>query len=169
MDNPVVVRAVEVARETGLATLRFNFRGVGGSQGVHDQGRGEEDDVRAALAVLSSRLGRGAPVALAGHSFGAWVVARVAAATAEGPPLALIAPPLGMFTFDFLEGYPGGVLLVAGTRDEFCSTDDLGRLAKRLAAATTRVIEGGNHLFFGKLFALGEAVRDWIRSWAGSG
>ena len=166
MDNPVVVRTVEVAQEADLATLRFNFRGVGSSLGRYDQGRGEQDDVRAALALLSSRLGPGPRVGLAGHSFGAWVVAHVAAAANEPTALALIAPPLGMFAFDFLEGYPGDVLLVAGTRDEYCSTEDLGRLAKGLAAPTTRVIEGANHLFFGKLFPLGEAVRDWIRGWA---
>lgn len=59
MDNPVVVRAAEVAREAGLGTLRFNFRGVGASEGSHDNGRGEQDDVRAALATLRARLDRG--------------------------------------------------------------------------------------------------------------
>jgi alpha/beta superfamily hydrolase len=59
MDNPVVVRAAEVAREAGLATLRFNFRGVGASEGSHDNGRGEQDDVRAALATLRARLAGG--------------------------------------------------------------------------------------------------------------
>jgi hypothetical protein len=169
MDNPVVVRAVEVASEAGLATLRFNFRGVGGSQGGHDGGRGEQDDVRAARAALSDQLGRGARVALGGYSFGAWVVARVAAAAAEPAPLALIAPPLGMFAFDFLDGYRDRVLLVAGTQDEYCSREDLGRLAKRLGTPTIRVIEGANHFFFGKLFPLGEALREWIASWADSG
>ena len=61
MDNPVVVRAAEVAREAGLATLRFNFRGVGASEGSHDKGRGEQDDVRAALATLRARLAAGSP------------------------------------------------------------------------------------------------------------
>lgn len=169
MENPVVVRAAEVAQEAGLATLRFNFRGVGGSQGAHDEGRGEQEDVGAALALLSGRLGRGTPVGLAGYSFGAWVVAQMAAAAAQPTALALIAPPLRMFGFDFLEGYQGDVLLVAGTRDEYCSTGDLGRLAKRLAAPAARVIEDADHFFFGKLYPLGEAVRGWIGGWVGSG
>src|SRR5262249_34552016 len=56
MDNPVVVRAVEVAAEAGIATLRFNFRGVGTSEGSHGGGAGEQDDVRAALAALRAHL-----------------------------------------------------------------------------------------------------------------
>ncbi len=169
MENQVVVRAVEVAQEAGLATLRFNFRGVGASQGSHDQGRGEQEDVRAAMALLSGRLARGTPAGLAGYSFGAWVVAQVAAAAAQSTALALVAPPLGMFGFDFLEGYPGRVLLVAGTRDEYCSTSDLERLAKRLAVPVTRVIEGADHFFFGKLYPLGEAIRGWLSDWLAAG
>ncbi len=164
MDNPVVVRAAEVAEEAGLATLRFNFRGVGASRGAHDQGRGEQEDVKAALALLADRLPGGRPVALAGYSFGAWVVAGVAAASAP-PGLILIAPPLGMFGFDALEGYGESVLLAAGSRDPYCSVDDLERLAKRLTRPTVEVIEEADHFFFGKLYPLGEAIRGWISRW----
>jgi hypothetical protein len=165
MDNPVVVRAAEVAREAGLATLRLNFRGVGASQGAHDEGRGEQEDVKAALALLASRLPGGRPAALAGYSFGAWVVACVAAGAAAKPGLVLIAPPIGMFGFDALEGYGEAVLLAAGTRDPYCSVDDLERLAKRLTRPAVEVIEGADHFFFGKLYPLGEAIRGWITRW----
>ncbi len=168
MDNPVVVRAVEVAREEGLTTLRFNFRGVGGSRGIHDQGRGEMEDVRAALALLSARLSGGARIGLGGYSFGAWVAARLAAISARPAALALIAPPLRMSDFDCLDGYQGQVLLVAGTRDEYCPAGELDRLAKRLAAPATRLIEGADHFFFGKLYPLGEAIREWIGRWVDS-
>ncbi len=165
MDNPVVVRATEVAREAGLAALRLNFRGVGASQGTHDEGRGEQEDVKAALALLASRLPGGRPVGLAGYSFGAWVVACVAAGAAAKPGLVLIAPPIGMFGFDALEGYGEAVLLAAGTRDPYCSVDDLERLAKRLTRPAVEVIEGADHFFFGKLYPLGEAIRGWITRW----
>src|SRR5262245_44031231 len=56
MENPVVVRVAEVASESGLSTLRFNFRGVGRSTGTHAQGQGEQDDLRAALSMLTTRL-----------------------------------------------------------------------------------------------------------------
>ncbi len=61
MDNPVVIRAAEVAQAAGYATLRFNFRGAGGSEGVHDKGRGEQEDVTAAMATLASRSARREP------------------------------------------------------------------------------------------------------------
>jgi len=79
MDNPVVARIVEVCAARGLATLRFNFRGVGASTGRHEGGRGEQDDIRASLALLEETLGGGARLALAGYSFGAAVAAAVAA------------------------------------------------------------------------------------------
>src|SRR5262245_36753545 len=78
MDNPVVIRCVEVAQGLGLATLRFNFRGVGASTGPRDGTGAEHADVRAALAALATHLGAGRTIALAGYSFGAWISARVA-------------------------------------------------------------------------------------------
>ena len=85
MHNPVVVRASEVAQGLGLATLRFNFRGVGASTGVHDEGKGEQDDVLAALDMLAARLPAGRQLGLAGYSFGSWVSARVVAAGRDLP------------------------------------------------------------------------------------
>jgi len=115
MDNPVVIRAVEVAQAAGLATLRFNFRGAGGSEGVHDQGGGERDDVCAAVDALAGEIPQGQPLGLGGYSFGAWVAARVA--MADGAPalagLALVAPPLGMLDWGFARSAPH-TLLVAG-------------------------------------------------------
>ena len=165
MDNPVVIRAAEVARETGLATLRFNFRGVGGSEGSHDKGRGEQDDVRAALATLRARLAPG-PLGLAGYSFGAWVASRVAVAAAGLAALGLIAPPLSMFGFDNLDPDGLRLLVAAGTQDAYCPLADLDRLAARLPDGAVDRIEGADHFFFGKLFPLGEAVRRWALEWA---
>ena len=81
VDSPVVVAAAEAGAGQGLATLRFNFRGVGDSGGAWDEGRGEQDDVRAALALLQQRLQPIARLALAGYSFGASMSSRVAVAT----------------------------------------------------------------------------------------
>jgi len=164
MDNPVVLRAAEVARESGLATLRFNFRGVGASTGAHDRGEGEQDDVRAALAALRSRLPAGRPLGLAGYSFGAWVSSRVAAPEALSA-LCLIAPPLAMFDLAAFDPGPLALLLVAGTQDPYCPLPDFDGLASRLPGAAAARIEGADHFFFGKLFPMGEAVRGWARGW----
>jgi len=165
MDNPVVIRVAEVAQALGVTTLRLNFRGVGASSGVHGEGEAEREDIRTALAFLTSRLPAGVRPGLAGYSFGAWVSARI---VAEGDPvsaLALVAPPLNMRALDFLGAVPDPTLLVAGTRDQYCAVDDLERLGQRLGSEVA-IIEGAEHFFFGKLFPLGQAVEGWLRKWA---
>ena len=164
MHNPVVVRSTEVCAEAGLATLRFNFRGVGASSGAWDEGRGEQDDVRAALSSLTALLVAPARVALVGYSFGAAMAAAVSAADAELSGLALLAPPLalrGLDGFGVPTALDGPLLLLAGSEDEYCPRERLEALGATLAGADVRVIEGANHFFFGRLFPLGEAVRAW--------
>lgn len=167
MDNPVVVRVAEVAGEEGLATLRFNFRGVGASSGDYDNGSGEQDDIRAALAAVAGRLPAGVPLGLCGYSFGAWVAARAAAGAPALAALALIAPPLGMFDWDAPDSAGRALLLVAGTRDPYCPAADLERFAARVPGAECLLIKDADHFFFGKLYPLGEAVRRWVRRWCG--
>jgi alpha/beta superfamily hydrolase len=165
MDNPVVIRVAEVAESLGIATLRFNFRGVGASTGQHGGGEAEVADVKAARATMAERLPAGAAIGLAGYSFGAAVAARGAATTSDLPALALVAPPLGMYALDFLVRAPDPTLLLAGTKDQYCPEDALRQLGKRLGAEV-EVIEGAEHFFFGKLYPLGQAVERWLRRWA---
>jgi uncharacterized protein len=161
MANPVVTRAAEVAQAAGYGTLRFNFRGVGASEGAHDKGQGEQDDVRAAMAALAAHLPAGTPLGVIGYSFGAAMAARALRPAHPAAPLALIAPPLGMYDWGFLRPGPGRLLLVAGTEDAYCPVEALERLAAA-AGAERRVIEGANHFFFGKLYPLGEAIGAWL-------
>ncbi len=169
MHNPVVVRAVEVCAALGFATLRFNFRGVGASTGAHDGGVKEEHDVETALAHLRGVLGTTAPVALIGYSFGATVSARLAGRQGRTPALAglaLVAPAIALVgeePFLALDAFPGPLLIVAGSRDEFCPAEGLRGLGRRLPGAAVSLIEGANHFFFGKLFPLGEAIATWAR------
>ena len=166
MDNPVVVRLAEVCGDLGLATLRFNFRGVGRSAGAHEGGAGEQRDVEAALTHLAGRVGTGHPLALAGYSFGATVAAALAPRHVGLGGLALVAPPLARVDngqFSALAAFGERLLLVAGTHDEICPVDALTRLGEALPGATLDVIDGANHFFFGKLFPLGERVTTWVR------
>jgi len=165
MHNPVVVRVAEVAQGLGVATLRFNFRGVGASGGVHGEGKAEQDDVVAALEILAGRLPADRPIGLAGYSFGGWVSARVAIAMPALTALALIAPPLGLYDLDFLERVPAHTLLVAGNRDPFCPVEAIERVGKRLGTRV-EIIDGAQHFFLGQLFPLGEVVERWLRTWA---
>jgi uncharacterized protein len=160
MDSGVVVQAVEACAGRSLATLRFNFRGVGASSGTHDDGRGEQDDARAALADLQRRLPAGAAVALAGYSFGATVAAKVAEETPLAG-LALIAPPLRIMPMAAAPAGHGPVLIVVGAEDQYCPASALSSLRTALPHATIMVIEGADHFFFGALDELGAAVGDW--------
>src|SRR5213594_5238426 len=168
MDNPVVVRVQEVCAGLGLATLRFNFRGVGGSGGTHGGGLAEQEDARGALAALAQATGD-RPLAIAGYSFGAWVATLVGGRDARVTALALIAPPLAMYDFGGVEGKRVPTLAVAGTADPYCPADDFQRFAARGAWVTPAVIEGADHFFFGKLYPLGEAVGGWARGWIPAG
>lgn len=161
MDNPVVIRVAEVAQAAGYATLRFNFRGAGASVGVHDKGRGEQEDVRAAMAALATHLPAGSRVGVMGYSFGAAMAARASRPSVPEAPLGLIAPPLGMYDFDFLQTSPGRLLLVAGTADSYCPVEALHRLAA-ITSTEERIVEGADHFFFGKLYPLGEAIGAWL-------
>lgn len=163
MEGPVVVTAARACVRGHLATLRFNFRGVGASGGAWDEGRGEQDDVRDALAHLRGLLGPPARVALAGYSFGAAMAAAVAA---DGEPLAglaLIAPPLARRGLPALAvALEGPLLIVAGSRDTYCPAEALASLAGAWPNALVTVIDGADHFFFGGLEALDAAVTGWV-------
>jgi alpha/beta superfamily hydrolase len=160
MDNPVVDRMVEVCTARGIATLRFNFRGVGASSGRHDDGRGEQEDVRGSLAHLQDVLGPGARVALAGYSFGAAMTAAVAK-TVPVAGLALVAPPMRVAEVEPPRACVGPIVVVAGAEDQYCPAPALEALRAMLPEATVIVIEGADHFFFGSLTPLGEAVGAW--------
>jgi alpha/beta superfamily hydrolase len=162
MENPVVVRVQEVCAELGLATLRFNFRGVGASGGVHGGGVGEQEDAAAALDALAKATSGGA-LAIAGYSFGSRIAAQVGARDGRIAGMALIAPPLAMADFEFLEDTRAPTLVVAGTRDQYCPPDDFARFTAARPWLDAVTIEGADHFFFGKLFPLGTAVTEWAR------
>ena len=107
----------------------------------------------------------GGPLGVAGYSFGAWVAAQVAGSGATVAALCLIAPPLAMLDFGSLDGVGPDVLLASGTRDPYCPPPSLAALAERLPGAAIETVDGADHFFFGKLFPLGEAVRNWTRRW----
>jgi uncharacterized protein len=162
MENPVVVRVQEVCASLGLATLRFNFRGVGASGGAHGGGVGEQEDAIAALDTLAKAIGSGA-LAIAGYSFGSRIAALVGSRDSRIAGIAMIAPPLAMSDFGFLEDRKIPTLAIAGTRDQYCPPDEFARFTAARPWIKTAAIEGADHFFFGKLFPLGEAVAEWAQ------
>src|SRR3989442_9911921 len=162
MDNPVVVRVREGCADLGLATLRFNFRGVGGSTGTHAEGVGEQEDAAAALDILAKAVGA-RPLVIGGYSFGARIAAIVSSRDSRLAGVVLIAPPLAMYDFGSLEGRRLPTLMAAGTADPYCPADAFAKLGARFPWVETATVDGADHFFFGKLFPLGQAVAEWAR------
>jgi alpha/beta superfamily hydrolase len=162
MDNRVVYRAAKAAAEAGFAALRFNFRGVGQSTGAFDQGIGEKEDVTAAIDWLEAKY-PGLPLALVGYSFGAWVGLHVGCADTRIRALVGLGLPLDLYDFDFLNGTLKPALYIIGTRDEYCSQENLDRLELRLPGSSmVSRIEGSGHFFDGHVEVIQNLIGDFF-------
>jgi alpha/beta superfamily hydrolase len=158
MDNPVALAVRDAYRRKGFSTLRFNFRGVGGSGGRHDRGIGERRDVLAARACLAG-LGI-TDIDLAGYSFGAWVNA---GANEGFQRMVMVSPPLAFIDF----GPPAPIanlsLIVTGSRDEIAPPAMIDRVRARWnPAAAFEVIPGADHFYSGLLETLEDRVAAYI-------
>lgn len=172
MHFKVVFRAARALQRHGVAALRFNFRGVGRSEGAHDHGRGEQDDARAALDEAERRH-PGLPLVLGGFSFGSSMALRVAASDPRVRAVFALGFPVDMMAegVDFVSGVRVPRLFVQGALDEFGDGDSIRRLAESLPpSCEVRVIDGADHFFHGHLDALQEAVASWVagRPWEAS-
>lgn len=147
MHNPVV-RAVEAGmQQAGLATLRFNFRGIGESSGTYDHGVGEQDDVRAAAEWLRRRGHES--LLIAGYSFGAVVSLRVAASLENVLGVVAVAAPIPVMPVGVALP-PMPMLWVLGDRDPYWRVDDARTFVAGLGAgARLEVIPGSDHFFNG--------------------
>ena len=164
MHNKVVFRAATALNDAGLVVLRINFRGVGGSTGEHDEGRGEQDDVRAALDYLADQYPQ-LRLVLCGFSFGARVGLDVGIEDDRVQYLISIGTPLDKYDFSFLESCRKPLLLVHGEHDEYGDVVKLRQLAAELEKRThvrLVVIPGAGHFFENRLDELKRAITDWI-------
>jgi alpha/beta superfamily hydrolase len=157
MDNPVVAAIAAGYQRTGYTTLRFNFRGVEGSQGAYGEGRGEQEDVRQAIEYLRE-AGYG-PIELSGYSFGAWVNAHHTAACRKAIPMTMVAPPVALMDFRDVGHLPGLVWVVAGSRDEIAPPEQIRHLLPRWnPRARLKVLSGADHFFFDAIEGLTTAL-----------
>ena len=160
MHNKVVYRLARGLRRAGIAVLRFNFRGVGGSAGVFDSGKGEMEDYRAALDFMSARY-PGTPLWAAGFSFGSWVGLETGAADPRVSVLIGIAPPVARegYTFENTLESTKPKFLVQGDLDELCPIQSMWAFyAKLKEPKELVVIDGASHLFEGKTREVGDAL-----------
>jgi uncharacterized protein len=171
LHNKVVFHTMKALNRFGFPVLRFNFRGAGLSQGEHDHGAGEVEDVRTALDWLDAEFHL--PLLFAGFSFGSAVGLR--AACPDGRVQALIgigvpAIPVAadeeaprVYTFDFLRDCVKPKLFVSGARDQFGPRDKLEALVASAADPKKLVvIEGADHFFEGRLLELRETIEAWV-------
>jgi uncharacterized protein len=162
MFNKVVTTLDRTLGELGLATVRFNFRGVGQSEGEHDEGRGETDDlIRIAEWVRRERPDT--TLWLAGFSFGSYVALRAASRVAPAE-LILVAPPVGRWDFSGIEWPACPVLIVQGSEDDIVDPAAVAEWAAQQEPPPTlvRMPEAG-HFFHRRLIDLRGAVRNGVR------
>ncbi|HEY3987999.1 MAG TPA: alpha/beta family hydrolase [Acidobacteriaceae bacterium] len=167
MHNKVVYRAAKATHSLGLSTLRFNFRGTGLSEGEHDEGRGEQGDVRAVLDWLHQRYGR--PVLVIGFSFGAYVGLRACCGDARIPGFVALGLPVEAegrgYSYSFLASCTLPKLFVSGGADEYGPTVTLERIIASAAEPKTLVIvPQADHFFAGKLEQMQQVLRGWLVS-----
>jgi uncharacterized protein len=148
----------------GCAVLRFNFRGVGRSEGVFDQGPGEMADFRAALDEMSVRY-PGLPLWAAGFSFGAWIALETGATDDRVKVLIGIAPPVTKAGYDFSNTRRSTKpkFFVQGEADEICPIQDMWKFyGELLEPKELVVIDAADHLFDGHASEVGEALEDLL-------
>lgn len=147
LHNSVVEVLARAFCQSGYTTLRFNFRSVDASEGRYDHGRGEQQDVAAALAYLAER-GKTA-LALAGYSFGAWVNARLAPSPEQVRELIFVSPPVGFLDFSEVGALPQLRHVIVGDRDPYAPLSTLEPLLDRWnPAAELHVLTGVDHFYF---------------------
>ena len=157
MSNSIVEILAETLFADGISTLRFNFRGVGKSTGTFDDGRGEQEDVLAAVSFMEEQGIR--EILPAGYSFGAWVNAGILNRRNLLPAL-FVSPPINLFGFDFqtLRGKAG--LIICGDQDPYCPTERIKSVAAELACRLD-IIPDADHFFQSRENDLAARINDF--------
>jgi uncharacterized protein len=167
MHNKVVFRIATGLLDAGLATLRFNFRGVGASTGEMPKAletEGGKQDVRDVLDYVANEY-PGEPITLAGFSFGSRTGTEVAMNDQRVARLISVGTPVDKYLdYDFLAKVTKPILFVHGDTDEFGSLVNLRALTDRIPHAEVKIFDNCGHFFEGHLDQLRDTVRDWIKT-----
>ena len=167
LHNKVVFHTMKALNSFGFPVLRFNFRGAGLSEGEHDQGRGEVDDLRTALDWLETEFRQ--PIIFAGFSFGAAVGLRSACPDPRLQALIALGIPVApiderSYDYEFLRTCTKPKLFVSGARDQFGPRAQVQALVASLPEPKTLVfVEGADHFFEGRLREVRDAIEGWVR------
>jgi uncharacterized protein len=167
MNNKIVYTMFHHFARRGFSTMRFNFRGVGRSQGKFDRGEGELSDAAAALDWVQSYNPNASACWVGGFSFGAWIGMQLLMRRPEIAGFISIAPPANMFDFSFLAPCPSSGLVIQGNRDDIVPDAAVAKLVHKLQnqrdiEITYRLIEGANHFFSQHLEQLSQHLGDYL-------
>lgn len=152
MNNKVIYNLHQAFVRRSFSTLRFNFRGVGRSQGSFDRGEGELSDAAAALDWLQTFNPNATSCWIAGFSFGAWIGMQLLMRRPEIAGFISMAPPANIYDFSFLAPCPASGLIIQGNQDEIVPLESVNKLVDKLShqrgiKIEYRVIPGANHFF----------------------
>lgn len=162
MHNKVVYQAAKALHQRGAPVLRFNFRGAGASEGEHDRGVGEQDDVRVALDFLASEF-PDKPIVLAGFSFGSWVGLRVGCEDSRVSRLIGLGVPVNNVDVSYLRSCAKPKLFIQGGNDQFGSRPNLEAIYLTLPEPKQIIfVDGADHFFAGQLDKVAQAITEWL-------
>ena len=167
MNNKVVYNLYQAFMQRGFSVLRFNFRGVGRSQGGFDGNQGELSDAASALDWMQSYNPNAATCWIAGYSFGAWIGMQLMMRRPEITGFLSIAPPANLQDFSFLAPCPASGLIVHGNRDEVVPQPSVDKLAAKLRSQKNivvdyEVIDGADHFFRDQMDTVSGLVCDYL-------
>jgi uncharacterized protein len=161
MSNMVVELIIATFRSKGFSTLRFNFRGVGGSQGYYSDGVGEARDVCAAAEYLKAE--KILKVSLAGYSFGAYVNALVKCEDMEFEKMVMVSPPVAFMDFKTVQTIDNLRLVVSGSHDEIAPPEQIKKFIPLWnPSADFEIIDGADHFYWNHFKALDKVLSSYI-------
>ena len=167
MNNPIVYQLYYVFVRRNFSVLRFNFRGVGRSQGLFDNGPGELADAAAALDWVQMYNADAKSCWIAGVSFGAWIAMQLLMRRPEIAGFISVAPPANLYDFSFLAPCPSSGLMIGGEIDRVVPAESIAELVRKLKTQKgieieQRTVPGANHFFAGKLDELVAEVEAYL-------
>ncbi|NWH09002.1 MAG: alpha/beta hydrolase [Alphaproteobacteria bacterium] len=167
MNNTIAYNLFQAFERRGFSVLRFNFRGVGRSQGIYDGGIGELSDAAAALDWMQSFNPSAKQCWVAGYSFGAWIAMQLLMRRPEIAGFISVSPPANLYDFSFLAPCPASGIIVHGRSDRVVPEADVDRLAERLKTQKGIVVEyqkleGANHFYEATLADLMGLVEGYL-------
>jgi alpha/beta superfamily hydrolase len=167
MNNKVVYNLYQLFVRRGFSVLRFNFRGIGRSEGEYDNGQGELSDAASALDWMQS-FNRDAPACwIAGFSFGAWISMQLLMRRPEISGFISVAPPANLYDFGFLAPCPSTGLIVQGEADDHVPEPEVAKLVERLvnqrgSGIAYKTVKNADHFFTDHMDELNQAVGSYL-------